>query len=85
MTENPALRALMQMGESEAIAWSYAAMVAAGAPLDEMWQSDPGLFVGDAPHVLQMLQGNSHFGINGLQACGMTTVRTYPSMKRWLQ
>jgi hypothetical protein len=83
--EDPVCRGILQMGEAEAIAWSYAAMVAAGADMDVSWREDPKLFNGGAPEVRLQLDARSHFGINGLQAAGMTTVRTFPTMTRWLQ
>ena len=83
--EDPVCRALLQMGESEAIAWSYAAMVAAGCDLDEYWGDDMVGFNGEGEAIRMCLDFRSYVGINGLQAAGMTTVRTFPTMKRWLQ
>lgn len=78
------IRALMQMGECEAIAWEYAAIVELGFCAEHAF-SHPSRFQGQGRDVLDQLRGNGHFGINGLQAAKMTTVRTYPRMIRWLQ
>jgi len=73
----------MQMGETEAIAWSYAAMCFVGVDMDEFWPEDFGLFNGGAKEVRLALDTRSYLGINGLQAAGMTTTRTFPAMSRW--
>jgi len=82
--EDPVCRAILQMGEAEAIAWSYAAMVAAECDLDAMWHPPFDGFDGEAPDVYVGLSLGSHPGIHGLQTVGMTTTRTYPVMSRWL-
>ena len=83
--EDPVYRGILQMGEVEAIAWSYAAMVAAGCDLDDYWKADARNFNGDAPGVRLHLDARAYLGIHGLQTAGMITVRTFPTMTRWLQ
>lgn len=83
--EDPGCRAILQMGESEAIAWSYAAMVAAKAHLPSLWRKDGKSFGGTSDAVKAMLDGGAHLGIWGLQAGGMTTRYMFPEMVRWLQ
>lgn len=85
--EDPVYRAILQMGECEATAWSYAACSTLGL--------DPKNLIaprkdGSVPYeeggdeVLFGLSANAYFGINGLQAAGYTTVREFPKMRRWL-
>jgi hypothetical protein len=88
-TEDPVSRALLQMGDCEATAWSFAAARA----LD----LDPGVLFAPRPDgtrpfgdqeaaedVRSMLECSRYFGINGLQAAGYCTVREFPRMRRWL-
>lgn len=75
--EDPVQRALIQAGEAEAMAWGFAAMTELGLPLR--------LSMVDGADVLCQLGTNSYLGINGLQAAGMTTTRTFPKMLRWVQ
>jgi hypothetical protein len=80
--EDPVMRGLLQAGEQEAQAWSYAAAVAAGI--------DPGLVMyadsAERSHSgLVGLRLGQHAGIHGLAAGGMTTCRVFPRMLRWLQ
>lgn len=82
---DPTCQGILQMGESEAIAWSFAAMKAAGVDLDTYWAPIADNFGGTAPEILIMLEARAHLGVNGLQAAGMSTVRAFPAMLRWLQ
>jgi hypothetical protein len=82
-TEDPVCRGLLQCSEAEAIAWSYAAAVASGLPPESVFH--PKAYDGEAATVQVMLSLGSHFGVHGLQAAKMTTVRTYPKMMLWLQ
>ncbi len=80
-------RHILQSGESEAIAWSYAAAKHIG--IDTMLPFEIG-FNGpaDGAEVHYCLSMNSHFGINGLYHAGMTKMRgedRYPKMIRWMQ
>jgi hypothetical protein len=76
------MRALLQAGETEAQAWSYAAAVHTG--LDPCIVFDDKIQEGFGD-VLLGLAVNSHFGINGMQAAGMTTKNTFPKMIKWVQ
>lgn len=83
-SEDPTVRGLLQMGESEAIAWSYAAMIAAGVDPEAHFRN-PEAFNNDGESILLALSIGRYIGINGLQAGGMTTVQTFPKLTRWLQ
>lgn len=81
-TEDPVQRALLQSGETEVIAWSYAAQVHLGL--------SPRLLLANCSHqemdiVMSELSHGRHLGVNGLQAAGMTTTRQFPQMIRWAQ
>jgi len=84
-TEDPVIRGILQMGECEAIAWSYAAMLASGGDPERCFTEDVKAYNGGGEEVHLMLEACSHYGINGLQAGGMTTTKTYPMLTRWLQ
>lgn len=79
--EDPVQRALLQASDTEAIAWSFAAMTELGLP--------PRLIVeGGADAIvttLCQLGTGRYLGINGLAAGGMTTIRMFPKMLRWAQ
>lgn len=83
--EDPVARACLQAGDPEAIAWSYAAALAAG--LDprvtcEKGFSDPD----DGERVLYGLSRGAYLGINGLRASGfMESTRDYPKFRIWTQ
>jgi hypothetical protein len=92
--ENPICRALIQCGESEAMAWSYAAAVAADIEPRLVFHSAPRTapdgkqflaYEGEGEEIVVMFQMGAHYGVHGLQAAKMTTVRTFPKMIRWLQ
>jgi hypothetical protein len=82
------IRAILQSGEGEAIAWSFAAARAAGVDTRlPFWH-----FAGnDGEEVHSMLAAGCHCGIHGLAAAGMTEIprlrrqHAFPEMKRWLQ
>jgi len=79
-TEDTVIRGLLQAGEQEAQAWSYAAAIKAGVDPLKVHRKDEelhGVFVG--------LQLGQHAGINGMSAAGMTTRQLFPKMHRWLQ
>ena len=85
------MRALLQSGETEAAAWSYAAQIECGfAPdlrfvlqdgIDEWREATPDEI---ETEIFILSQGN-HFGVHGLQAAGMTKKNEYPKMIRWTQ
>lgn len=82
--DSPELRAVMQSGEAEATAWSYAAGVAIGLDPDDIIHPDD--YDGEGETVRLQLSFSSHFGVHGLRHGGMIeSVRTYPAMLRWLQ
>lgn len=81
--EDPVLRGLIQCGESEAQAWSYAAASHLG--IDPALVFHPGAYEGGSTGLLYGFRVNCHLGIHGLMACGMTTKRMFPKMNRWLQ
>jgi hypothetical protein len=86
--DDPQIRSILQCGECEASAWSYAAALAIGidtrVPFYRGYEGD-GLIVHD-----QIASGR-YFGVHGLAAGGMTelpkpwSAQPFPAMKRWLQ
>ncbi|MGY3581777.1 hypothetical protein ACVIGB_000152 [Bradyrhizobium sp. USDA 4341] len=84
--EDPIARAIMQSGEQEAIAWSYAAAHHIG--IDTRLPFAQG-FDGNGQEIHDMLAIGCHLGIHGLFHAGMTQlprqVHGYPKMKRWMQ
>lgn len=83
--EDPVCRGIIQSGEQEAAAWSYAAAVAAGI---DPWLPFSKGFNDEGRDVLERMRIRQHYGINGLAAGGMTRLRgadAFPSMIRWLQ
>lgn len=83
--EDPIARGIMQSGETEAIAWSYAAAAAIGVDTALPFQLG---FDGEGMDLHTMIAVGSYFGINGLAAGGMTRVRrpdAFPKMIRWMQ
>lgn len=83
MTGDMVFRGLLQSGETEAIAWSYAAAVAAGIPPRVVFHNAG--YDGDGEGLALQLSLGQHFGVHGLHAAKMTTCRMYPKMLRWLQ
>ena len=82
--DSPELRAVLQSGESEATAWSYAAGVAAG--LSGHWIIEPYHFDGTGRDILKALAIRCHLGVHGLVHGGMcASIRSYPELTRWLQ
>jgi hypothetical protein len=86
--DDPRMRAILQSGECEAVAWSYAAALAIGIDTRIPFYrgfDDEGLSLHD-----QVASGY-YFGVHGLVAGGMTdlprphSTTPYPRMKRWLQ
>lgn len=79
--EGPVQRALLQASDTEAIAWSFAAMMKLELP--------PRLIVAGGPCAIATtlceLGTGRYLGINGLAAGGMTTTRLFPKMLRWVQ
>ena len=86
--DDPLIRAILQSGECEAVAWSYAAATAIG--IDTRIPFIRG-FDGEGPALHDQVASGYYFGVHGLAAGGMTdlprarAVSPYPRMKRWLQ
>lgn len=82
--EDPILRACLQCGETEAIAWSYAAAVKVG--IDPRLVFENGFGSEEAREsTFACCEGRAYLGINGLRAGGfIKSVRDYPEMDRWL-
>ncbi|MEP9356377.1 hypothetical protein ABLE93_22740 [Xanthobacter sp. KR7-65] len=86
--ENPVARAIMQSLETEAIAWSYAAALA--ADIDSRLPFLKG-FGGGGLDIHHQVEHGQHLGIHGLAHGGMTelpwrhSVTPFPKMKRWMQ
>lgn len=86
------MKALLQMGDCEAQAWSYAAAHHIGYPTRDAFcftyegvPQERQPYGGEGEEVWHGLHLGRHFGINGMQAAGMTTVRGWPTMLRWVQ
>ncbi len=87
--EDVVLRGILQMGDCEASAWSYAAAVAMGVPPEILIEArgDGTLPYSDmeaATGVLDGLRRGQYFGINGLAAAKFCNLRSFPKMLRWL-
>lgn len=84
--EDPIARAIMQSGEQEAIAWSYAAAHHLG--IDTTVPFSKG-FDGNGLETHTLLALGCHPGIHGLFHSGMTELPRlgsgFPAMKRWMQ
>lgn len=86
--DDPSIRAILQCGECEATAWSFAAAHAAG--LDTRIPFIRG-FEGDGLMLHDQIAAGCYFGVHGLAAGGMTDLPRprsavpFPLMKRWLQ
>ena len=82
--DDPVMRACLQCGDSEAIAWSYAAAVHVGV--------DPGSIAEKgfaekhtAKTILVGLSVGAHMGIHGLRASGFMGHKSeWPKLRRWL-
>lgn len=90
--EDPVARAILQSSEQEAIAWSYAAAVAAGIDPRLVFPKTKSTFGGAGPTLRIQLEHGMHPGIQGLIAGGMTqsprfkqSAAAFPRMVRWLQ
>lgn len=84
-------QAILQMGEDEVIAWSYAAAIAAGIQPEFAVQRIVGLdFDGNSERIgydthLGLSMG-MHFGVNGLRAAGfLNNTKDCPRLTRWMQ
>lgn len=92
-------RALLQCGETEAIAWQYAASQAIGLPDELLFPPQTAKEIkenGSWEDTLEGLKRNDYLGINGLQCAGWTQVRpnrymadkgipVYPKLAYWLK
>ena len=86
------IRAIIQMGDHEAQAWSFAAAIELGLNTREIFcHRYPGVpdehqpFQGEGEQEWACLRIGQHAGIHGLQAAGMCRVRDWPKMIRWVQ
>lgn len=87
--EDVLLRSLLQMGECEATAWSFAATVAMSVSATILIEpradgSIPYETTEAASGILDGLQARQYFGIHGLAAAGFCKLREFPKMQRWL-
>lgn len=80
--ENTVYRQIMQSGEAEAIAWSYAASLAAGIDATQLFETG---FESDGMAIYHLLKAGKYLGINGLHHGGMCEQKDFPQMKQWLQ
>lgn len=86
--DDPMVRAILQCGECEAVAWSYAAATAIG--IDTRIPFFRG-FEGDGLALHDQVASGHHFGVHRLTAGGMTdlprphSATPFPNMKRWCQ
>lgn len=84
-------RAIIQAGECEAIAWSYAAAVKIGYPTRDVFvyrrRRFPGVapFGGKGEDVWHQVRTGCYFGVHGLHHANMCDRRRWPEMKKWLQ
>jgi hypothetical protein len=89
-SEDPVIRGILQMGDCEASAWSFAAAFAMGvSPEMAMIQprDDGSIPYGDieeAQTIVDSLQRRQYLGINGLAAAKFCKLREFPMMLRWL-
>lgn len=90
--DEPVTRALLQAGECEAIAWSYAAAVHIGYDaLNIFTHTYPGLpqhrqpFQGEGKDLFHSVKAGAYFGVHGLHHAGMCNRKQWPVMKKWLQ
>ncbi len=89
--ENPLGRAILQAGEAEAIAWSYAACVHLDLDIAEYFERGFETFPEEPDRVSSGLVTGHYLGIHGLAHAGMTdsprstSEHAYPKMRRWLQ
>lgn len=94
--EDPIARGILQAGENEATAWSYAAAVHLGYSGDILIErpdafvtyTDGRISVDEDSGEITVLQleMKAHLGIHGLRAAGMvSSVRSFPNMTRWTQ
>jgi hypothetical protein len=78
--------AIMQCGDTEATAWSWAAGKACGIP-DELIITDSS-YDGVGAEIRTMLSLKGYLGINGLSRAGFCRVRgdnAFPHMNKWMQ
>lgn len=87
--EDPVLRGILQMGDCEATAWSFAATVAMGVSPEILIEprGDGTIPYADsevAEGILDGLRHRQYLGINGLAAARFCNLRSFPKMLRWL-
>lgn len=86
------IKALLQMGDCEAQAWSFAAAYRIGFDPKEAFcfryegvPEERQPYGGEGEDVWLGLSLGEHFGIHGMQAAGMCEKRDWPNMLRWVQ
>ncbi len=88
--EDATCRAIMQAGEQEAIAWSFAAALAAKVQPEAIFHGSS--YGEDTKGLIDSLRMGFHVGIHGLHAAGMTVLphisrikNAFPQMVKWVQ
>lgn len=89
--DNPLERAMMQIGDTEATSWAWAAGKSLGLPDKMIIQNDE--YDGDGSILRMQLNARSYLGINGMAQAGFCNVRpnpyrprpVYPELAFWLQ
>lgn len=81
--EHAIMRAVLQASDVEATAWAWAA--GKHLDIDEEDIIKNSSYDGDGESIRLMLRTKNYFGINGLNASGMTDAKQYPAMKKWAQ
>jgi len=76
-------RALLQAGEFEAQAWSYAAAIVCGINPSSGFHTRA--HAGEGPFILAMVSMSLHVGVNGKEAAGMCVRQSFPVLRKWLQ
>lgn len=69
--------------EAHAIAWSYAALVHLGLPIEVLFHA--GGYQGRSAAFITTFSLGVYPGMPGLQAAGLTHASHYPAMRRWLR
>lgn len=78
------VRQILQMGEAEAIAWEYAAILEVGFDPVPIF-AEPSRLSGEGLELLSNLSSGCYLGIHGLHHSKMSTKRGYPKMLKWMQ
>lgn len=83
--EDPVARACLQSGDTEVIAWAYAAALAAG--VDPWLTCEKGFGEAEAGETtFAALRRGAYMGINGLRASGfLDSTKDFPRLRFWRQ